>query len=106
MRRRTLLDGGSDDRVVRKRESCSPLFTQLTREVELFLFDERLARLEPHSAIERAGHCAADEHAVDFRQQLLDDVDLSGNLGAAENCDEGTLRISDCAPEVIELALH
>ena len=39
------------------------------------------------------GHAAADDQGIDLFQQVVDNADLVGNLGAAQDSDEGALRI-------------
>ena len=57
------------------------------------VLDERLPRLDTDRPEEGAGHRAADDQRVDLGQQLLDDVDLAGDLRAAEDGDERLFRI-------------
>ena len=38
-------------------------------------------------------HTAADDQGIDLFQQVVDNADLVGNLGAAQDGDEGTLRV-------------
>ena len=44
--------------------------------------------------------------SIDLRQQLLDDVDLAGDLRAAEDRDERALGILERGAEILELLLH
>ncbi len=65
------------------------------RKVELLLLDQRIADLEPLRLEERECHPAADHQHIDLRQQVLDDVDLPGDLRAAEDGDVRTPGIAD-----------
>ena len=51
-------------------------------------------------------HGAADQEAIDLRKQVLDDVDLAGDLRSAEHRDEGALRRFEGAAEIGEFLLH
>ena len=46
---------------------------------------------------EGVSHAAADDEGVDLFQQVVDDADLIGNLSAAEDCNERTLRVLERA---------
>src|SRR5205085_12512892 len=74
--------------------------------VDAIGLDERRARLQSHRLEESARHRAPDEESIDLRQQVLNDVDLSRDLRAAENGDERPLGIDDCRAEILELLLH
>ena len=54
--------------------------------------DRQALRLE-----QREAHGAADQHGVGQRQHLLDDADLVGHLGAAEDDDERPLGVAQQA---------
>ena len=54
---------------------------------------------------ERVGHGAADDDAVDLGDQVLDDADLVGDLGAAEDGHERPLRVLEGVAEELELLL-
>ncbi len=56
------------------------------------VFDERLADRPALRLEERVGHGAADEQRIDLAEQVLDDLELVRDLGAAEDRDERTLR--------------
>jgi hypothetical protein len=51
-------------------------------------------------------HGPSDEHRIHPRQKAVDHVDLSRNLRATEDCHERTLRVSESAPKMIQLAFH
>ena len=76
------------------------------RFVELVVFDERLADRHAARLEERVGHRAADEQAVDLAEQILDHLDLVGDLGAAEDRDERPLRRLERVAEILQLLLH
>ncbi len=79
---------------------------QLARQRHAVLLHQRGAGLQPLRAEEGVGHRPADEQAVDLGEQRLDDVDLPGDLGPAEDGDEGALGVVEGAAEVLQLALH
>ncbi len=60
----------------------------------------------PEGDEKRIGHAAADEDGVDPREQMLDEAELVGDLGAAQHGHEGTLGALEDAPEGLELARH
>ena len=60
----------------------------VARRVELVVLDERPADRLAHRLEERVRHRAADEQAIDPRDQVLDDLDLVRDLRAAEDRDE------------------
>src|SRR5690606_11425114 len=55
---------------------------------------------------EGVGHAAADDHAVDLVEQVLDQLDLVGDLGPAEDRQERPLGVLERLAEVLELLLH
>src|SRR5215203_3715319 len=91
---------------MRQRQLRAPLVDQLFCEVELLFFDKRVACLESHCAKESARHRAADEHRIHLGQKLLDDIDLTRDLGTTEDSDERLSRIRQRAAKVFELAFH
>ncbi len=66
----------------------------VARRVELVVLDERLAHRLVHRLEERVGHGAADDQAVDARDQVLDHLDLVRDLGAAQDGHEGPLGLA------------
>ena len=64
----------------------------VARRVEQVVLDERLADRQPARLEERVGHRAADEQRVDAGEQVLDHLELVGDLRAAEDRDERPLR--------------
>ena len=55
---------------------------------------------------EREAHAAADDERLALVDERVDDLDLIGDLRAAEDGDEGTLRVLEHARERGHLALH
>ena len=55
---------------------------------------------------ERVGHAAAEDEHVDLGQQVVDDLDLVRDLGAAEDRRERPLRVLEQLREHLDLALH
>ena len=55
---------------------------------------------------EGIGHTAADDQSIYFVQKTLDNRDLAGNLSAAQDGNEGSLRILYGIAEEIDLFLH
>ena len=76
------------------------------RLVELVVLDQRLADRHAARLEEGVGHRAADDQAIDLAEHVLDDVDLVGDLRAADDRDERPLRLLERVPEVLELLLH
>ncbi len=68
--------------------------------------EQALAHAEALGREERVGHAAADDEAVDPLQERLQDLDLVGDLGAADDRGEGPRRILHEAREIADLALH
>lgn len=71
------------------------------------LIEERVA--DGHvleGLLEGEGHATADDEGVDLVEQVVDQLDLVGNLGTAENGEEGALGRLENLGEVLELLLH
>ena len=79
---------------LRRRAPCACAMI-VARRVELVVFDQRLADRLALRLEERVGHRAADEQPVDAAEQVLDDLDLVRDLGAAEDGDERPLGIAE-----------
>lgn len=56
--------------------------------------------------LEGEGHAAADDQDVDLVEQVVDQLNLVADLGAAEDGEEGTLGLLEGLREVVELLLH
>ncbi len=109
LRRRAGFELWRDDVIDGELEAQAALLgppLDVTRRVELFGFDERLADGQIPRLEERVRHRAADEQRVDARDQVLDDLELVRNLRAAENRDKRTVRILEHAAEILDLLRH
>ncbi len=74
--------------------------------VDLVGFDERLAGGLALCVEEGVGHAAADDDGVGLVEQVVDDLDLVGDFGSADDGDEGLDGIGDGLAEVGELLVH
>ena len=66
---------------------------ELLGQIDLVALDEALADFLPLGEEEGVGHGAADQQRVGLGEELLDDGDLVGNLGSAEDRDERAVRV-------------
>ena len=93
--------------VVDREEQVDPLrlrpLEELPREVELVRLDQALPDRDLLRLEEGVGHGAADEHGVRLGDQVLEHLDLVGDLGAAEERHERALRRAERLPEVLDL---
>ena len=99
-------EGLRDDGVERKDDLhvvLRGLQEHLTAVFELRVVDQRLADLAALGLDEGVGHAAADDEGIGFGQKVLDDVELVRDLGAAEDGDEGSLRVFDRIAEIFDL---
>ena len=71
-----------------------------------FGFHQALAHVQPLGGQEGVGHAAADEDCVDLGQQVGDDADLVGDLGAAQDGHEGAHRVFQRLAQVFQFLLH
>ena len=85
--------------------ACGPRL-ELARLVEQIVLDQRLADRDAARLEEGVGHGAADAERVDLAEQVLDDVDLVGHLGAAEDRDERALGVVQRLAEIVDLLVH
>ncbi len=69
-------------------------------------FDQRLADLFALREQKSIGHGAADDQHVDFLQQVAEQVELGGNLGAADDGRERTRRLVEHLLEGFQLRLQ
>ena len=67
----------------------NPAITHLLGEVDLVGLQQTVAHLIAHGLHEGVGHAAADDDLVHLGEQVLDDGDLVGDLGAAQDGHEG-----------------
>ena len=91
---------------MREREAEARALDQVLGHLDAVVLHETLPGFETHRLEEGTGHRTADQDAVHLWQQRLDDVDLAGDLGPAEDRDEGALRLFQRVAEVVELLLH
>jgi hypothetical protein len=78
---------------------------QMAGELELVLLDEALARRDALRAEEGVRHRPADAHRVGLGEQVLEDLDLVGDLRAADEGDEGPRGVAERLAEVLDLLL-
>ena len=74
--------------------------------VDLVLLEQALADLVALSLEEGEDHAAADEEPVDRVEQVVDDAELVGDLGAAQDDDVRALRVAGELAQDLDLALH
>ena len=74
--------------------------------VDLVLFNERLAGGDAQGALEGVGHAADDDQRIDLVEQVVDDVDLAGDLGAADDGHEGLFGRFQGLAEIGDLLFH
>ncbi len=74
--------------------------------VDLVFFDERLAGGDAEGALEGVSHAADDDQRVDLVEQVVDDVDFAGDLGAADDGDEGLLGRFERLAEIGDFLFH
>ena len=82
-----MVDLGRDDRIGRKHEphALAPCLGQdALGVVELILLDQALAELTLRRQ-ERVRHPATDEHRLASRQERVEDLELAGDLRAADD---------------------
>ena len=87
--------GGVDpfghDMIARKLEgnaSGGGVRRDAARRFELVVLDERASDGDASRLEEGVRHGAADEEPIDLAEEVLDDLELVGHLGAAENRDK------------------
>ena len=82
------------------------LFERGFGDVDLVGFDEGFAGGLALGVEEGVGHAAADDDGVSLVEQVVDDLDLVGDLGSADDGDEGLVGFGEGLAEVGELLLH
>ena len=88
-------------------DARTPRITLDTRcRLEEVRLDERSPYRQAAAREESVGHGAAHEERVDAAEQVLDDVELAGHLGAAEHRNERPIRARQQRSEVIQLRSH
>ena len=82
------------------------LFDHVAAVVDLGLVQQGLADLIALRLDEGVGHAAADDQGIALLQQVGDDVQLVGDLGAAQDGDERTLGVVHGVAQEGDLLLH
>ncbi len=90
----------------RKRTPFCSAFARAAYDIQLVEFDERLADVLSARLQEGVGHAATDDNGVDLFEQVVDDLDLVGDLGATDDGDEGLVRLHQRFAHVGELFFH
>ena len=75
-------------------------------DVDLVGLDERFSGGLALGVEEGVGHAAADDDGVGLVEQVVDDLDLVGDLGSADDGDEGLVGFGERFAEVGQLLLH
>ena len=75
-------------------------------DLDLVVLDERLADPQALGLQEGVGHGAADQDVIGFAEEALDDLDLVGDLGPAQDGDVGLHRGVDGLLQVVDFLLH
>ena len=101
LRRNDVIDGKQQRQPARLRA-----LENVARGALLVVLDERLADRLALRFQERVRHGAADQQAIDARDQVLDHLDLVRHLGAAEDGDIRPRGIAHRLAEVAKLAFH
>ncbi len=76
------------------------------RGVDEVALDQRAADILAHRHQERVGHGAADDQHIDARQKVTEQVELGGNLGAADDGRDRALRLVEHLLEGFEFGLQ
>ena len=82
------------------------LFDDAQRGRGEILFRQRLADADALRVQEGIGHAAADHQRIDLADEIFQEVDLGGDLGAADDRDHGLGRRVQRLVERVELGLH
>ncbi len=75
-------------------------------DVDLVFFYERLAGGDAEGTLEGVRHSADDDQGIYLVQQVIDDVDLAGDFGAADDGDEGLFGSFESLAEVGNFLFH
>jgi hypothetical protein len=95
--------------VIDREDDLHPAFlaaSRTLRRVELVVLHEGFADLVALGLEEGIGHAAADDEGRGVLEEGLEHRDLGGDLGAADDGDQGLGRIGDHGLEVLDLLLH
>jgi hypothetical protein len=83
------------------------LLDDLADDLAASLIEETVADLDIFEGLlEGEGHGSGDDQTVDLREEVVNQLNLVGDLGATENGEEGTGRALQSLGEVLELLLH
>lgn len=83
------------------------LLDDLADDLAAGFVEETVADLDVlQGLLEGEGHGAGDDEAVDLGQEVVDQLDLVGDLGATEDGEEGTGWVLKSLGEVLQLLLH
>ena len=102
-------EGSGYSRVYGKQQLLAQLLSLLNHllaVVQLGVVHQRFSYLFALSLQEGESHAAADDQGIAFLQQVGDYVQLVGNLGSAQDGNEGTHRILNSVAEERDLLLH
>ena len=91
---------------MRESEPHPSALDEILRHWNAIFFHQRFAGFESHRPVKGASHRAAYQQPIDFRKQLLDNVNLTRDLCTAQDCNERALRIGKRATQILELCLH
>ena len=90
--------------------SLTPLalaFSSAARgDVDLVGLNQRLAGALAQRVEKGVRHAAADQQRVGLVQQVVDHVDLAGDLGAADDGDEGPVRLGEHLAQEVQFFFH
>lgn len=107
--RRIVVDLRDRDRVDRQHQPARRRgggIQHLTCDIDPVRLKQRPADLAPLRLEEGEHHPAADEQRVDLREQVLDDVDLAGDLRSADDGEVGAGGVAHGTSEVVDLLFH
>jgi hypothetical protein len=98
-----------EDVVYRQKEADTfglRLFQSGFGDFDLVGFDEGFAGALALGVEEGVGHAAADDDGVSLVEKIVDDLNLVGDLGSADDGDEGLVGFGEGFAEVSEFFLH
>ena len=91
--------------VARKHQLIAAFGLKFFRQIDLFGLNQALTDLPTLSEREGVRHRAADKNFITDPKKILDYHDLVGDLRAAKNRDEGTLRIANRVRKILNFLL-
>lgn len=89
---------GDHAQVHRQLDDAGALLHERSGRLQCILLHQAVAHGIAPARPGRCCHAAADEDAVDLAQQRFDDADLVGNLGPAQDGNEGAAGFSSALP--------